>query len=100
MNMHWEGCGRKWSWPNLRYCLSICMKGLGKTTETFGQTNWFSVLAFETGTSEISCGSANHSAMVFSKMVKVTFFVIHIHSGSITDFINKIPYFFFWRQTL
>jgi hypothetical protein len=70
------------------------MKGLGKTTETFGQTNWFSVLAFETGTSEISCRSANHSAMVFSKMVKVSFFVIQIHSGSITDFINKIPYFF------
>jgi hypothetical protein len=24
--MNWKGCGRKWSWPILRHCLSICLE--------------------------------------------------------------------------
>jgi hypothetical protein len=31
--MNWEGCGRKQSWPNLRYYPNIFLEGLGKTTE-------------------------------------------------------------------
>jgi hypothetical protein len=28
-----EGCGRKWSWSNLRYCSGICLERLRKTTK-------------------------------------------------------------------
>jgi hypothetical protein len=31
--MNLKGCGRKWSGPNLRYCPSICLEGLRKTTK-------------------------------------------------------------------
>jgi hypothetical protein len=31
--MNWKGCGRKLSWLNFRYCPSICLEGLRKTTE-------------------------------------------------------------------
>jgi hypothetical protein len=30
--MNWKRCGRKWSWPNLRYYPDICLEGLRKTT--------------------------------------------------------------------
>jgi hypothetical protein len=26
--MDWEGCGRKWSWSIVRYCVSVCLEGL------------------------------------------------------------------------
>jgi hypothetical protein len=35
--MNWEGCGRKRSWPNLRYSLRICLEGLRKITNNFNQ---------------------------------------------------------------
>jgi hypothetical protein len=28
--MNWKGCGRKQSWPDLRYYLGICLEGLSK----------------------------------------------------------------------
>jgi hypothetical protein len=31
--MHWKECGRKLSWPILRYYPSICLEGLRKTTK-------------------------------------------------------------------
>jgi hypothetical protein len=31
--MSWKGCGRKRSSPNVRYCRSICLGRLGKTTQ-------------------------------------------------------------------
>lgn len=30
--MNWKDCGRKQSWPNLRYCLNIFLGRLGNTT--------------------------------------------------------------------
>jgi hypothetical protein len=35
--MNWKGCGRKQSWPNLRYYPSICLEGLRKTTKYLRQ---------------------------------------------------------------
>jgi hypothetical protein len=26
--MNWEGCGRDWAWPVVRYCLIICLEKL------------------------------------------------------------------------
>jgi hypothetical protein len=37
--MNWKGCGRKWSWPNLRYYPGICLEGLGETTRNLSQDN-------------------------------------------------------------
>jgi hypothetical protein len=37
MIMNWNGCGRKWSWPNLRYYPSGCLKQLTKTMKNLGQ---------------------------------------------------------------
>jgi hypothetical protein len=31
--MTWKGCGRKWRWPNCRYCPGICLDWLGQPTE-------------------------------------------------------------------
>jgi hypothetical protein len=31
--INWKGCGRKRSWPNLRYYPGICPERLRKTTE-------------------------------------------------------------------
>jgi hypothetical protein len=31
--MNWKGCGRKQSWPNLRYYPNIFLEGLGKPTK-------------------------------------------------------------------
>jgi hypothetical protein len=33
--MNWKGCGKKWSWPNLRHYPAICLEGLRKTTKNF-----------------------------------------------------------------
>jgi hypothetical protein len=35
--INWEGCGRKWPWPNLRYYPGICLEGLRKTIKTSGK---------------------------------------------------------------
>jgi hypothetical protein len=35
--MNPKGCGRKWSWPNLRYYPAICLEGLRKTTKKLSQ---------------------------------------------------------------
>jgi hypothetical protein len=35
--MNWKGCGRKRSWPNLRYYPGICLEGLTKTTKNLSQ---------------------------------------------------------------
>jgi hypothetical protein len=35
--MNWKGCGRKRSWPNLRYFPSICLEGLRTTKNTVSQ---------------------------------------------------------------
>jgi hypothetical protein len=37
--MNWKGCGRKRSWPNLRYYPGICLEGLRKTTKNLSQDN-------------------------------------------------------------
>jgi hypothetical protein len=36
---NWEECGRRRSWPNLRYYPVICLKGLRKTTKILTQDN-------------------------------------------------------------
>jgi hypothetical protein len=38
--MNWKGCGRKRSWPNLRYYTGICLEGLRKTTKTCPSRNF------------------------------------------------------------
>jgi hypothetical protein len=35
--MNWKGCGRKRSWPNLRYYSGICQERLRKTTKNLSQ---------------------------------------------------------------
>jgi hypothetical protein len=35
--MNWKGCGRKRSWPNLRYYPDICLEGLRKKTKNLSQ---------------------------------------------------------------
>jgi hypothetical protein len=35
--MHWKGCGRKWSWANVRYYLDNCPEKLRKTTKNLIQ---------------------------------------------------------------
>jgi hypothetical protein len=35
-----KGCGRKGSWPNLRYYPSIFLEGLSKTTKNVSHNNW------------------------------------------------------------
>jgi hypothetical protein len=35
--MKWKGCGRKWSWPNLRFYLGIFQEELRKTMKNFSQ---------------------------------------------------------------
>jgi hypothetical protein len=40
--MNWKGCGRKWSWPNVRCCTGICLEGLKKKTKTLNQNSWYS----------------------------------------------------------
>jgi hypothetical protein len=37
VNNELERCGRKRSWPNLRYHPGICLEGLRKDTETLSQ---------------------------------------------------------------
>lgn len=37
--MDWKQCGRKWSWPKLRYCIKIYLEELGNTTRN-GQDSW------------------------------------------------------------
>jgi hypothetical protein len=38
--MNWKGCGRKQSWPNLRYNSIICLEGLTKTMKNLNQDSW------------------------------------------------------------
>jgi hypothetical protein len=35
--MNLNGYGKKWSWPNLMYCLGIYLVGLRKTTKYLSQ---------------------------------------------------------------
>jgi hypothetical protein len=37
VNDDWKGCGRKRSWPNLKYYLGIGLEGLRKTTKNLSQ---------------------------------------------------------------
>jgi hypothetical protein len=34
--LNWKGCGRKWSWPNLRCYPDIFLEGLRKSTKKLG----------------------------------------------------------------
>jgi hypothetical protein len=36
---NWKECGRKRSWPNLRYCPLMWLEGLGKTTKDLSHDN-------------------------------------------------------------
>jgi hypothetical protein len=38
--MNWKGCGRKRSWPSLRYYPSIFLQELRKTTKILSQDSW------------------------------------------------------------
>jgi hypothetical protein len=38
--MHWKGCERKWSWPNLSYPI-ICMERLRKNKTVSGPAGFF-----------------------------------------------------------
>jgi hypothetical protein len=35
--VNWKGCGRKHSWPNLRYYPKICQEGLRENMKNFSQ---------------------------------------------------------------
>jgi hypothetical protein len=37
--MNWKGCGRKRSWPDVRYFPGICLEGVRKTTKYLSQDN-------------------------------------------------------------
>jgi hypothetical protein len=37
--MNLKVCERKWSWPNLRHYIDICLEGLRETTITFSQNS-------------------------------------------------------------
>jgi hypothetical protein len=39
--MNWKGYGRKWLWPNLRYCPWICVEVLRETMKNLSHGNWF-----------------------------------------------------------
>jgi hypothetical protein len=53
--MNWKGCGRKRSWPNLRYYLGICL-GLRKTTKNLSQNSQALGKDFNSGSSEYEAG--------------------------------------------
>jgi hypothetical protein len=36
--MNWKECGKKWSWPKLRYYHSICLERLRKSVQN--QSGW------------------------------------------------------------
>jgi hypothetical protein len=38
--MNWKGCGRKQSWPNLRYYPSIYLEELRQTIKNLGHDRW------------------------------------------------------------
>jgi hypothetical protein len=58
--MNWNGCGRRRSWPNLRYYPSICLEGPKKTTRNLSGEP-VSGPRFQPGTSRIQIRSFNHS---------------------------------------
>jgi hypothetical protein len=60
--MNWKKCVRKRSWPNLRYCLGIC---LGKNHEKSQSGYPVSGPRFKPRTSRIQSRSANHLATNF-----------------------------------
>jgi hypothetical protein len=41
LTVNWKECGRRLSWPNLRYCPCIYLEGLRKTTQNLSQGSWF-----------------------------------------------------------
>jgi hypothetical protein len=43
--MDWKQCGRKWSWPKLRYYTKIYLEELGNTTRN-NQGSWCPSLGF------------------------------------------------------
>jgi hypothetical protein len=54
--MNWKGCGRKRSWPNLRYYLTICLDGLRKTTKYLSQDGQSPGLVLNPGALEYETG--------------------------------------------
>jgi hypothetical protein len=59
----WKGCGRKWSWSNLRYYLRIFLEGIRKTTKYLRIA--VSAPRFETGASTIGDRGVDHSIKTF-----------------------------------
>jgi hypothetical protein len=53
---NWEGCGRKWSWPNSRHYPGICLEGLRKTTETLTEDSRFPDRDLYPGSPEYAAG--------------------------------------------
>jgi hypothetical protein len=54
--MNWKGCGRKWSWPNLKYYPGICLEGLRKATKTLSQDSRSASRDLNPGPSEYEAG--------------------------------------------
>jgi hypothetical protein len=54
--MNLKGCGRKQSWPNLRYYPGIFLEGLRKTTKALSQDNRFPCQDLNSGPTEYEAG--------------------------------------------
>jgi hypothetical protein len=68
MTMNGKGCGRKCSWPNLKYYAGIRLEGLRKTTKNLNQDSLSPRPRFEPGSSRIRSRSANHSTTTFGAL--------------------------------
>jgi hypothetical protein len=60
--MNWNGCGRIWSLPNIRYCHSICLEGLTNTIKNISQDSWSLGPHLNMGVENIKqvCNPLNH----------------------------------------
>jgi hypothetical protein len=71
MMMNGKGFGRKWSWPNSRYCAGIHLEGLRKTTKNLDYPSRSLGLRCKLRTSRIRSRSVNHLTTMFGVMVEV-----------------------------
>jgi hypothetical protein len=65
--MNWNGVGRKWSWPNLRYYPDIRLEGQRRDTKNLNKDNRSPGPRIEPGTSRIRSSSSKHSKMTFGR---------------------------------
>jgi hypothetical protein len=59
--MNWKECGRKRSWPNLRYYPNICLEDLRKSTKNLSQDSRYPGWDLNPGPPEYDAGVLNCS---------------------------------------